>query len=175
MQAGAQRLGGHTTCRPKRGGWTKRPRVFLGILVRKQKGSCKFWQTETAGKKAGLTDSETCKTLSRKLRRGHLLQHLYLRMRKPRPRGGSAHLKAAKPPAVAAGVGRGVSQWEVRPFHAPSLHLWNGGNARTCHKSAVGVTGAQAYGSGPSTQPAWCAVGQQAGVGGGGVRFPAGS
>ena len=101
---------GTRTCRPKRGGWTKRPRVFLGILVQKQKGSCKFWQTEAAGKKAGLTDSETCKTLSRKLRRGHLLQHLYLRMRKPRPRGGSAHLKGAKPPAVAAGVGRGVSQ-----------------------------------------------------------------
>lgn len=57
----------------------------------------------------------------------------------------------------------------MRPFHAPSPHLWNGGNARTCHKSAVGVTGAQAYGSGPSTQPAWCAVGQQAGVGGGGA------
>ena len=52
-------------------------------------------------------DSETFKTFSRKVCRGHLIQHLHLQMRKLGPQGGSAWHRATRPLAE-AGRAQGV-------------------------------------------------------------------
>lgn len=58
----------------------------LRILLQKQRGSCKFWQTETTGRKGGLTLLLTLKTFSRKVYRAGLIQPLHLQMRKLGPK-----------------------------------------------------------------------------------------